>query len=54
MSLVPTYISELTPKELGSRFGVYPQVSVVLGVLVAFLMGVIFTDSFNIGPNTKL
>lgn len=47
MTLVPTYISEITPKELGSRFGVYPQISVVLGVLVAFTLGVIFTDSFQ-------
>jgi SP family facilitated glucose/fructose transporter-like MFS transporter 5 len=48
MTLIPVYIGELTPKELGSRFGVYPQISVVLGVLVAFLMGVIFTNAFNI------
>lgn len=53
MTLVPTYISELTPKELGSRFGVYPQVSVVLGVLVAFTMGVIFSDSYGINKNTQ-
>jgi MFS family permease len=52
MTLVPTYIGELTPKELGSRFGVYPQVSVVLGVLVAFLMGVIYTNCFNIVATT--
>lgn len=52
MSLVPTYISELTPKELGSRFGVYPQISVVLGVLVAFTMGVIFSDSYGISKST--
>ncbi len=47
MTLVPTYIGELVPKEYGSRFGVYPQISVVLGVLVAFMMGMIFTDSFG-------
>jgi MFS family permease len=48
MTLIPTYIGELTPKELGSRFGVYPQISVVLGVLVAFLVGVIFTECLGI------
>lgn len=47
MSLVPTYIGEITPKELGSKFGIYPQISVVLGVLVAFVLGVILTSSFN-------
>jgi MFS family permease len=54
MTLVPTYIGELTPKELGSRFGVYPQISVVLGVLVSFLMGVVFTNVFDINNNTIL
>lgn len=54
MTLVPTYIGELTPKELGSRFGVYPQISVVLGVLVSFLMGVVFTNVFDITNNTIL
>lgn len=49
MTLIPTYIGELTPKEMGSRFGVYPQISVVLGVLVAYLIGnVIFTNCFNL------
>lgn len=48
MTLIPTYIGELTPKELGSRFGVYPQISVVLGVLVAFVVGVIFTNALGI------
>jgi hypothetical protein len=33
---------------MGSKFGVYPQISVVLGVLVAFVVGVIFTDSFGL------
>ena len=47
MTLVPTYISEITPKELSSRYGVYPQVSVVLGVLVSFSVGVIMYVSFN-------
>jgi MFS family permease len=47
MTLVPTYIGELVPKEYGSKFGVYPQISVVLGVLVSFLLGMIFTDSFG-------
>lgn len=48
MTLVPTYISEITPKEMGSKFGIYPQISVVLGVLTAFVVGVVFTDSFNL------
>jgi len=52
MTLIPTYIGELTPKELGSRFGVYPQISVVLGVLVSFLMGVIYTNVFDITSTT--
>ena len=52
MTLIPTYIGELTPKELGSRFGVYPQISVVLGVLVSFLMGVIYTNVFDISSTT--
>jgi hypothetical protein len=48
MTLVPTYIGEITPKELGSKFGIYPQISVVLGVLTAFVLGVIFTSCFNL------
>ncbi len=32
----------------------YPQISVVLGVLVAFLLGVIFTDSFRIDSTSSL
>ncbi len=53
MTLVPTYIGELVPKEYGSKFGVYPQISVVLGVLVSFLLGMIFTDSFGMLAYTK-
>ena len=48
MNFVPTYIGELTPKELGSRFGVYPQISVVLGVLVSFLVAMIMTNVFGL------
>ena len=48
MNLIPTYISEITPKELGSRFGVYPQISVVLGVLVSFVVAMIMTDVFGL------
>ena len=47
MNFIPAYINELTPKELGCRFGVYPQISVVLGVLVAFTVGMIMTNAFN-------
>ena len=54
MTLIPIYIAELTPREYGSRFAVYPQISVVLGVLVSFTVGVIFTDAFDITTNTVL
>ena len=54
MTLIPAYIAELTPKEYGSRFAVYPQISVVLGVLVSFSVGVVFTDAFNITSNSTL
>lgn len=54
MTLIPSYISELTPKEMGSRYGVYPQISVVLGVLASFTLGMIFTDSFRITSSTTL
>lgn len=47
MNFIPAYISEITPKELGSRYGVYPQISVVLGVLVSFTVGMIMTDAFG-------
>jgi MFS transporter, SP family, xylose:H+ symportor len=47
MSFIPAYIGELTPKEIGSRFGVYPQLSVVLGVLFAYTLGMIITNCFN-------
>lgn len=43
MTLIPEYISELTPKQISSKYGVYPQISVVLGVLVAYSLGVIYT-----------
>jgi MFS family permease len=48
MNFIPAYISEITPKELGSRFGVYPQISVVLGVLVSFVVAMIMTDVFDL------
>ena len=47
MNFIPVYIGELTPKEFGSRFGVYPQISVVMGVFVSFAVGMIMTDCFN-------
>lgn len=47
MNFIPVYISELTPKEIGSRFGVYPQISVVLGVLFSYTVGIIITDVFG-------
>jgi MFS family permease len=52
MNFIPTYIGELTPKELGSRFGVYPQISVVLGVLVSFLVAMIMTNVFQLEYTT--
>lgn len=56
MNFIPAYINELTPKELGARYGVYPQISVVLGVLVAFTVGMIITNSFGFEnlPNVSL
>ena len=54
MNFIPTYISELVPKELGSRFGVYPQISVVLGVLVSFVVAMIMTDVFGLQSNSSL
>lgn len=54
MNFIPTYISELVPKELGSRFGVYPQISVVLGVLVSFVVAMIMTDVFGLQSNSLL
>lgn len=42
MTLIPEYISELCPKEIASKYQVYPQISVVLGVLVAYVLGVIY------------
>lgn len=47
MSFIPTYIGELTPRELGSRYGVYPQISVVLGVFVSFTVGMIIINCFD-------
>jgi MFS family permease len=47
MTFIPAYIGELTPKEIGSRFGIYPQVAVVLGVLISFTVGMIMTDCFD-------
>jgi MFS family permease len=45
MTIIPEYIGDLVPKEVASKFGVYPQVSVVLGVLTSYVLGVIFTDT---------
>ena len=47
MKFIPVYIGELTPKELGSRFGVYPQIAVVLGVLVAYVVPMIMQNAFG-------
>jgi hypothetical protein len=33
----------LAPKEIASKYGVFPQISVVLGVLTAFTIGVIYS-----------
>lgn len=42
MSLIPEFIGELTPKQISSHYSVYPQVSVVLGVLTSYTIGVIY------------
>lgn len=47
MNFIPMYINELTPKEVGSRFGIYPQIAVVLGVLVAYVVAMIITNCFG-------
>jgi len=47
MNFIPMYINELTPKEVGTRFGIYPQIAVVLGVLVAYTVAMIITNCFN-------
>ena len=47
LTFIPAYISELTPREIGSRFGIYPQIAVVLGVLTSFTVGMIITDCFG-------
>lgn len=45
MTLIPEYISEICPKEVASYYSVFPQISVVMGVLVAYTLGVIYTVS---------
>ena len=47
MNFIPSYINELVPKEFGSRFGIYPQIAVVLGVLVAYTTAMIITNCFG-------
>jgi len=47
MNFIPTYISELVPKELGSRFGVYPQLAVVMGVLIAYITPMAMQNAFH-------
>jgi MFS family permease len=47
LRLIPTYIKELAPKEINSRFSVYPEISVVLGVLTAYTVAMIITNSFH-------
>ena len=47
MNFIPMYINELTPKEIGSRFGIYPQIAVVLGVLAAYTTAMIITNCFD-------
>jgi MFS family permease len=47
LHFIPAYISDLTPKEFGSRFGVYPQLSVVFGVLFSYTIGMILTNCFD-------
>lgn len=45
MILIPTYIRELATEEHSKKYVLYPQISVVLGVLMAYSLGVIYTDS---------
>jgi MFS family permease len=47
LHFIPSYISELTPKEIGSRFGVYPQLAVVLGVLFSYTLGMLMQNCFD-------
>lgn len=47
MHFIPAYITDLTPKEYGSRFGVYPQIAVVLGVLTSYLVAMTMINVFD-------
>jgi MFS family permease len=47
LNLIPSYINELIPKHLASRFGVYPQFAVVIGVLTAYTVAMIITNCFQ-------
>ncbi len=45
MTLIPAYISELSPKEVVGNFKVFNQLFFILGVLFAYSLGAILTKS---------
>ncbi len=45
MTLIPAYISELSPKEVVGNFKVFNQLFFVSGVLFAYSLGTILTKS---------
>jgi hypothetical protein len=45
MAIVPVYVNELSPKQIVGTFGVFAQLFVVVGVVFAYLLGIILTKS---------
>lgn len=43
MAITPIYINELVPIDIQGSFGAFTQLLVVIGVVLAYLFGVIFT-----------
>jgi hypothetical protein len=48
MRFIPFYISEVIPKEYSTKFVTYPQLSVVVGMLVSYGLVIIITDCFDL------
>lgn len=43
MTLIPAYISELSPKDVVGNFKVFNQLFFVSGILFAYLLGIVIT-----------
>lgn len=43
MAITPIYINEIVPVDIQGSFGAFTQLHVIIGIVLCYLLGVIFT-----------